>query len=318
MPPSLAGPVLHVQRTAPRVDIEDTFGAFLIGTLFGVMLYGMIVHQVYQYFRAYYDGERWNRVLVCMITALETMHVITCGHVCYYYLVLKYDNPEALTRGAWSINLLSVLSGLIIFLSQSYFARRVYLIGVSYRPIVAIASVLLIGELGFFLAATVQADPRYGIHLLAYNCVHCSLNAVLSKWLISVGAAMALIADGLFTCILVTVLRRNITGMKRMDTIVDILIMYAVSTGLLTGIVNLLSFVFSLLTPGNLIYTTFGIVCTKLYANSLLAALNARKYLADRAAGDNLDNSMLNLRATRALSGAIVPRSPLYNAVQVF
>ncbi|KAI0328270.1 hypothetical protein GY45DRAFT_1326528 [Cubamyces sp. BRFM 1775] len=39
MPPSLAGPVLHVQRTAlvPRVNIHDTFGAFLIGTLFGVM-----------------------------------------------------------------------------------------------------------------------------------------------------------------------------------------------------------------------------------------------------------------------------------------
>ena len=37
MPPPLAGPVLHVQRTVPRVNIEDTFGAFLIGTLFGVM-----------------------------------------------------------------------------------------------------------------------------------------------------------------------------------------------------------------------------------------------------------------------------------------
>ncbi|KAI0328271.1 hypothetical protein GY45DRAFT_1326529 [Cubamyces sp. BRFM 1775] len=232
------------------------------------------------------------------------MHVVTCGHVCYYYLIMNYDNPEALTRGAWSIDVLSVLSGLIIILSQSYFARRVYLIGVSYRPIVAIASVLLIGELGFFLAATIQAFvfPIF-THFQRLT------------WLISAGAAMAVVADGLLTCILVTVLRRNMTGMKRMDTIVDILIMYAVSTGLLTGIINLLSFVFSLLAPGNLIYTAFGIVCTKLYANSLLAALNARKYLADRAAGDNLDNSMLNLRATRALSATVVPRSPLHNAV---
>ncbi|OJT15096.1 hypothetical protein TRAPUB_8353 [Trametes pubescens] len=82
---------------------------------------------------------------------------------------------------------------------------------------------------------------------------------------------MAVVADGLLTSVLVTVLRRNTTGMKRMDTIVDLLILYAIST---------------------------------VYANSLLAALNSRKDLAERAAGGVFSDSLINVRATRALSYA--------------
>ncbi|KAI0648686.1 hypothetical protein C8Q79DRAFT_463667 [Trametes meyenii] len=118
-------------------------------------------------------------------------------------------------------------------------------------------------------------------------------------WLISAGAAMAVVADGLLAGVLVTVLRRNMTGMKRMDTIVDILILYTISTGLLTGIVNFLSFIFSLLSPSKLVYTAFGIVCTKLYANSLLASLNARKYLSERASQEVLVSSSLLKESAR-------------------
>ncbi|KAI9067698.1 hypothetical protein FKP32DRAFT_229231 [Trametes sanguinea] len=200
-----------------------------------------------------------------------------------------------------SMNLLTALSGLSIILSQSFFARRVYLISTSYRVVVLIAIVLLIGEFGFFVVGTVQAFalPLF-VHFEKFT------------WLISAGAAMAVVADGLLTSILVTVLRKNMTGIKRMDTIVDILILYTVTTGLLTGLVNLLSFIFSLLCPNNLIYTAFGVVSTKLYANSLLAALNSRKYLANRAAGNFYSASLFNTEDTRMLPLGMPPRSPRY------
>ncbi|KAI0636305.1 hypothetical protein C8Q77DRAFT_1102964 [Trametes polyzona] len=179
---------------------------------------------------------------------------------------------------------------MVIILSQSFFARRVYLIGTSFRLLVSVACVLLVGELGLFVAATVQAFrmPEF-MKFQKYT------------WMISAGAAMAVVADGLFTSVLVTVLKRNVTGMKRTDTVVDILILYAVSTGLLTSLVNFLSFIFSLVSPSNLIYTSFGIVATKLYANSLLAALNARKDLGERARAGIYSSSMLNVRVSRAL-----------------
>ncbi|KAL1949888.1 hypothetical protein VTO73DRAFT_8769 [Trametes versicolor] len=234
---------------AIEMDIDQTFGVFLVGTLVGTI---------------------------------------------YFYLVTSYSHPEALSVGVWSINgdlvthscsnlIETFVQGLTIILSQSFFARRVYLIGASFRFLVLVAIILLVGELGLFAAATAQAFifPKF-VHFQKFT------------WLISAGAAMAVVADGLLTSVLVTVLRQNTTGMKRMDTILDILILYAISTGLLTSVVNFLSFIFSLVNPGNLIYAACGLVATKLYANSLLAALNSRKYLAERAAGDVFSSSLIN------------------------
>ncbi|EIW57921.1 uncharacterized protein TRAVEDRAFT_48944 [Trametes versicolor FP-101664 SS1] len=272
------------------MDMDSTFGALLIGTLVGTTLYGMTILQIYRYFRTYPNDCTANSLLVYALAVLETFHVMISAHACYFYLVTSYGHPEALSVGVWSINILSVVSGVTIILSQSFFARRVYLIGTSFRLLVLVAVVLLVGELGFFTAATAQAFifPRF-MHFQRFT------------WMISAGAAMAVVADGLLTSVLVTVLRRNSTGMKRLDTIVDILILYAISTGLLTSVVNFLSFIFSLANPNNLVYSAFGIVATRLYANSLLAALNSRKYLAERAAGDVFSSSLVNVRATRAL-----------------
>ncbi|EIW57759.1 uncharacterized protein TRAVEDRAFT_48789 [Trametes versicolor FP-101664 SS1] len=244
------------------MDIDLTFGAFLVGTLVGLM-------------------------------TLETFHTVACAHVCYFYLVTSYPNPKALSLGVWSIDIAVGLTGMIVVLSQSFFARRVYLVGPSFRFLVLVAVVLLVGELGFFVAATTEAFviPE----LFRFQRV---------TWLISTGTVMAVVADGLLTSVLVTVLRRSNTGMKRTDTIVDLLILYTVSTGLLTSVVDFSSFIFSLVSTNTLIYSAFGIVATKLYANSLLAALNSRKYLAERAAADIFSCSIINVEATRELPGS--------------
>ncbi|KAI0667928.1 hypothetical protein C8Q78DRAFT_981319 [Trametes maxima] len=286
--PTHASPLAGPPSTS--VHIDDTFGAFLIGTFFGIMLYGITIHQVYRYFRTYSDDNRINYVLVFVLTVLETFHVIACAHACYYYLITSYAHPEALATGVWFE--IYTCQGVVIMFSQSYFARRVYLIGTQFRILVLVTAILLVGELGMFDLMSLLhrrfAHPEF-IHFQKLT------------WLISAGAAMAVVADGILTGVLVTVLRRNITGMKRMDTIVDILILYAISTGQCCDQVNFMSFIFSLLCPNKLIYTAFGIVCTKLYANSLLASLNARKYLAERASKEVLSSSLLNLRMTQAL-----------------
>ncbi|OSC96318.1 hypothetical protein PYCCODRAFT_1379399 [Trametes coccinea BRFM310] len=288
--------------SSPGTSLDDTFGAFLIGTLFAVMLYGMTIHQVYQYFRFHSDGERWNKCLVCLShNTLETFHVILCIHACYYYFIRSFGNWDELAVGVWVVSDLYYVRMEISLPLCSFFARRVYLISASYRVVVLIAVVLLFGELGEF------SLPRFA-HFQKFT------------WLISAGAAMAVVADGLLTCILVTVLRKNMTGIKRMDTIVDTLILYTVTTDetdyLVLSLVNLLSFIFSLLSPSNLIYTAFGVVSTKLYANSLLAALNSRKYLADRAAGNFYSTSLFNAEDTRMLPLGMPPRTPGYRSVR--
>ncbi|KAI0363869.1 hypothetical protein BV20DRAFT_1116676 [Pilatotrama ljubarskyi] len=308
---------MEVPAAPPLPKLDDTFGAFLIGTLVAVMLYGVTVHQTYQYVRTYPEDPRANRLLV---TALF-----------YFYLVSNYNNPRALLRGTWSIDLLTLISGVIIILSQSYFARRVYLIGGGvFRLLVLLADSLLLQPYKRRDYPSFVAERKLTVFISFAFPVFTHFQK--STWLISAGAAMAAAADTLLASVLVVVLQRNATGMKRyvpqisvmsltrpsylsvsLGTVVEILILYAISTGLLTSLVNLLFLIFSLLYCSNLIYTAFGIVCTKLYANSLLAALNARKYLAERAIGPMPCNTSIDLRAsTRVLAISMVQPSPTF------
>ncbi|KAI0682313.1 hypothetical protein C8T65DRAFT_750653 [Cerioporus squamosus] len=119
--------------------LDNTFGAVLLGTFLSLMLYGMTLHQSYRYYRLYPNDKAWLRGVVSLTIVLETIHMVLACHVCYYYLVTNYFKPTALLFGSWSIKLLLICSGCIIIVAQSFFARRVFLVGPQYRLLVLAA-----------------------------------------------------------------------------------------------------------------------------------------------------------------------------------
>ncbi|KAM5544796.1 hypothetical protein V8D89_001694 [Ganoderma adspersum] len=266
--PSSMSPLVH-----PAPSLDSTFGAVLIGTFVGLTLYGLVVHQTYRYFRLYPRDSGWIKALVVSTLLFETFHILLSTHTCYYYLVTNFGDANAVQSTVWSLGLLSATTGFIVMPSQGFFAGRIFRLGGSrYRVLVLFACVLIVAELGFFCAATAETiifKPFSEFRHLT--------------WLISAGAGAAFVADGLLTGVLVNLLHTQRTGVKRMDQVVDTLILYGVNTGLLTGVVTLGSLLFSLICPYNLIYAGFAIVATKMYANSLLAALNTRSSLRSTA-----------------------------------
>ncbi|KAF5393735.1 hypothetical protein D9757_000328 [Collybiopsis confluens] len=80
------------------------------------------------------------------------------------------------------------------------------------------------------------------------------------------------IAAGLFYF-----LQRSRTGFKKSDTMISKLIMFSVSTGLLTSVCAVASLLSILIWGKTLIYVAFYFSLGRLYSNSLLATLNARK-----------------------------------------
>ncbi|KAI0331975.1 hypothetical protein GY45DRAFT_1369538 [Cubamyces sp. BRFM 1775] len=292
--------------------LDNTFGAMFLGTVFGQMLYGLTVYQTYKYFRLYAKDTLFHKVLVVTVLLLETFHSILCIHVCYYYVITNYFNPAALLKDIWSLRILTVITGAAIIISQSFYARRVYLIGRGFRFVVFLAIILMLGEAGkypditsFFTALLTQYYwPSSSIH--AWYVSHSlytldpwthpfPLAATIESfilptlfdfrkfsWMVSATYGLALGCDVVLTGTLIFVLLRSRTGFKTTDNIIEVLILYMVNTGLLTGIISIIAFVFALTLSGNLIYVGFGIVGTKLYANSLLAVLNSRKSLNNK------------------------------------
>ncbi|KAI0326505.1 hypothetical protein GY45DRAFT_1373910 [Cubamyces sp. BRFM 1775] len=239
----------------PQVpSLNSTYGALVLGTCFGLMLYGLTVHQTYRYGRLYPRDVKWLKGLVVGILTLETLHTTLCIIAVYYHLVLNFFNPASLLVG------------------HCFYVFRVYQVGSHfvYKSLVSAAIVCMVCSFGFMIAATVE-----GFRLSLNDFQHVS-------WLVSAIFGCAVLADICLTGTLVVVLLRARTGFRRTDSLIEVLIIYSINTGLLTSIFGLLCFIFAIILPGNLIYIGISVVGVKLYANSVLAVLNSRRSLSDR------------------------------------
>ncbi|KAH9856002.1 hypothetical protein C2E23DRAFT_874559 [Lenzites betulinus] len=297
--------------------LDNTFGAILIGTCVGLMF-------TYRYFRLYPNDVPILKALYAYLAVLmygprllkrraqsdflpyqifgnfpyrafhPSMVQYTRTNIdaiwdSYYYLTTSYFDPKALLNEVWcvvgvpcclielivSIRLLYVVTGTVLFVCHGFYLRRVYLIGCVYRPLLVLVIMVVIAGLGFSIFATTQAfhQPSFAAE-------------AAFAWLVTAGYSCAFCADVVLTSSLIWVLHHRRTGFKSTDSTINILIVYTVNTGLLTGIISLLSLIFSLVYPDKLIYIGLSIVSAKCYVNSVLAVLNSRHVVAERQFGD--------------------------------
>ncbi|KAI0325100.1 hypothetical protein GY45DRAFT_1438640 [Cubamyces sp. BRFM 1775] len=283
-------------------SLQDTYGALFIGMCFCILLYGLTLHQTYLYFRFFHRDQSFLKVVVFAILIVETLHTIMITHICYDHLVINYFNPLGLLSDTWSLRLLAPISVVAMTLCQGFYTRRVYLIERRYRPLVALAIALLVAEFGFMVALTVQAFKGQNVEDLGNL-----------TWLVSAIYGLAVSIDSIVTGVLIAALLRSKTGFKRTDSLIQTLVVYTINTGLSLSIAGILCFVFALVMPETMIYVAIGVVTTKLYANSVLAVLNARRSLSEGAALDGFRTDTLqfggNLQPMMASSVVLGQRS---------
>ncbi|KAL7278348.1 hypothetical protein ACG7TL_008324 [Trametes sanguinea] len=171
--------------------------------------------------------------------------------------------------------------GITIVLCQSFFAYRVFIVGpqLIYRVFVTIAALFMASSLGLAIAAAVK-----GFRTSTEGFRHG--NGIVSAIF---GSGVAV--DVLLTETLVVVLLSSRTGFQQYVSSTMVLLIYTINTGLMTSIIALLVFILALAMPSNLIYVSISVVGTKLYANSVLAALNSRKSIQDRMMADSASGS---------------------------
>ncbi|TFK91290.1 hypothetical protein K466DRAFT_333349 [Polyporus arcularius HHB13444] len=222
-------------------SMGETFGALLLGTFSGTILYGLGLHQLYRYFQLYPKDLIFVRSVVILTMIFETLHTFLTLHVCYFYLVDNYLCPGRLQQTVWSINLLAITTGMTMSASQMFFARRLYKVGPGYRKVVFLAMAFLVGEFAFAVTSTVELYLETSFYTFGK-------------------------------------MTRSRTGMKLTDDRIDVLIIYTINTGLATGVFNVISLILAVAMSEQFLYVCFSIVTTRLYGNTLLAAVNSRVY----------------------------------------
>ncbi|KAI9060961.1 hypothetical protein FKP32DRAFT_1678556 [Trametes sanguinea] len=260
-----------IPQIAAQFDLPRTFGAYLICTFFGCIMLGLTIHQTYRYFRFYPNDLLSLKALVVLVLGLDILHSISSMHICYFYLVSNFFRPARLLEGVWSIRLIILEMGLLIVVAHCFYARRLYLLA-NHNVIPAIIiAVLLAAELA--LCITVTVDSFKSVTFTSFEHYSWVMWSILS---------VAVAADIVATTALTYYLRKSRTGFTKTDSIVDILMVYTINTGLSTSIMTFAALLCSILMRKNLVYSAILVVSTKMYANSLLAVLNSRRGILDK------------------------------------
>ncbi|KAI3600676.1 hypothetical protein WG66_014174 [Moniliophthora roreri] len=106
---------------------------------------------------------------------------------------------------------------------------------------------------------------------------------IKSLWLSILVNALAAAGDVYIAATLCWLLHSSRTGFRRSDTIIKKLILFTVNTGALTSLCAVASLISITAAPNTFIYITFFFCIGRLYANSLLATLNARGTIRESA-----------------------------------
>ncbi|KAI5118379.1 hypothetical protein M0805_005844 [Coniferiporia weirii] len=96
-------------------------------------------------------------------------------------------------------------------------------------------------------------------------------------WVLASALGVAALSDILLTTTLFYYLVRNGRGFSSSDTTLDKFLVYIINTGLLTSMLTVADLICGLTMRNNLVFLGIYFVTSKMYVNSLMAVLNARR-----------------------------------------
>jgi len=252
---------------------------------------------MYYYFNRYPKDDYRLKLLVVFVWLLDTVHQALISHTSYTYLVTNYANPAYLGHIVRSLVVMVQFSAFICLCVQLFLVQRVWALSHRNIPITVVLLLLVVGEFistTLYFAKAVQFD--------SFDQLPQIFN--ISRSINILGAA----SDVAIAFTLIVLLHRSRTGFSRSETIITKLVIFTINTGLLTSGCAVLSLITITVFPNNFIYITFFVLIGKLYTNTLLATLNARRS-SRGGMPDDTENGMTSSTVNNVSMGRIRPRA---------
>ncbi|THH05364.1 hypothetical protein EW145_g4852 [Phellinidium pouzarii] len=238
--------------------LDNTIGALYLGVMLSMALWGAGTVQMYFYYTTYHArDEIWIKMLVFVVWLFDAIHQGLITYTCYVYLVTEYGNIAYLAVLEKSLMIMVLFTAIICFLVQTFLTTRIWRIVLAQL----VTTLVYFGKAIHF--------TEFGQLLLIKNLTR-SINVVNA------------VADAAIAGALVFLLRRSRTGFRHSESVINRLILFAISTGLLTGLTAIVCLIMNLAFPTTFLYILFYLMTSRLYMNSLLATLNSRKSVRTR------------------------------------
>jgi len=273
--------------------LANTFGSAYIGAMVALVLYGITTLQTYLYYN-YYPNDDWGlKSLVAILWIAETLQITFVNRFMYIYLINHFGDPLALLKGHWTLYISILCNLFIATLVQTFFATRIH----------ALAKKLwLTGIIGFLILAHIAfgIGTLYRIFKLSDKCHYTrrfnNTETVVRSFQLEFFtelpkiefnsalpfAISAVVPDVLISASLCYFLKSgkdNITGIRSTEIMINLLMKYAINRTLLTSAAAIAELVLYAVLPNSFAFLAVDFCIGKLFANTLLATLNARKYV---------------------------------------
>ncbi|KAK7013013.1 hypothetical protein R3P38DRAFT_1514962 [Favolaschia claudopus] len=267
--PLSASPLTPPAMSCPEFEVDNTFGALLIGALFSYTLLGISTIQVYIYFKRFPQDSGKIKLMVAGVWLGEIGQSISFAHALYTLLITNFGHPERLVRFPTSLIVSAFLASLVSFTVQVFFAFRIYTLSKS----------LWIPGICWTFSLFRLIPPN--IILFGWG-LRDPAPEILARWgpLFNAIWAVSAVNDLLIAGTMVTLLRqRRAEVLRRTSLVLDKLIAWTIETGVVTSICSIVMLVVFLTLRMTFVWLAIFIVIPRLFANSLLVSLNSRTYL---------------------------------------
>ncbi|KAI0710831.1 hypothetical protein C8Q76DRAFT_798357 [Earliella scabrosa] len=257
--------------------LDQTMGALLMGTVTAGILYGVSCSQVFYYYTRYLTDPVGVKTLVAAVWLSDTTHQALIIQSVYSYLITEYGNAAALRIPNVAIIIEVMFNAITQILVQSFFAHRIWKLSGRKIYLVAPVAALALAE---FIASVLYVVRAFRVR--DFEKIGGPGVKALSICMIAFAAAGDIFIAG----ILCTILHSSKTGFSRSNTLINKLMVFAINTGLLTSVCACASLITFWVYPNTFVYICFYFLMGRLYSNSLMATLNARKSLQAHSTGD--------------------------------
>ncbi|KAF8346133.1 hypothetical protein F5887DRAFT_124163 [Amanita rubescens] len=270
-------------------DIPKTFGALLLGALFGSFLSGATTVQTIVYLKLYPEDHPFTKGLVTVIWMLDVTHTaLTWGGI-WTYLISDFGDADKINTIPLAVSLTIIFTAILTILVHFYYVHRIF--HLSRRKYWLCLPIVVLAVCRLCSACSTSAEM---IRLGTFTRFKSEF-----RWLFSLGLSLSSAVDVIITLSLFTLLYMSRSKSLSLNNVIDSLILYTFEIGSLTGFATIVSMICWLAVKDTLIFMGLHFIIAKLYANSFLASLNTRHQLRQAHARTN--------SATNAIRGINKP-----------
>ncbi|KAM6492026.1 hypothetical protein JOM56_011750 [Amanita muscaria] len=245
----------------------NPYGALLLGALFASQLTGITIAQTVLYFKLFPDDDKLKKTLVIVVWILDIVHTVFIWKGMWFYFVDNFGDISKLQVIPTSIALTGIFTAITTMLAHFFYVSRIFRL--SQRKYWLVIPILV------FAVCRVAVGSVTSGQMFRLKGFPEFISRYL--WLLSFGLALSCIVDVLIMTSMFALLWQSRKHSK--TSLVDALLLYSLEIGSLTGCATIVTIIIWLVLTDKVVFLGLYFIIAKFYANSLLAALNARYQL---------------------------------------